>query len=177
VVGVDRDALSLEEARRVAPVVRADFTALPLRGGTLAGAFAWYNTLGTFEPEVAAAILGEVGRCLCRGALFIAHGSHRVRAEAEPHSQYDGHLPDGSRLVEACQFDFAGRRDRLTRRLTLLDGRTMTASFFIRYYDVDEWRALLGAAGLELQWVCGGVDGSALTASSPDLIVGARKRV
>lgn len=176
-VGVDRDALSLEEAKAIAPVARGDFTALPFRGGAFAAAYAWYNTLGTFEPAVTQAMLREIGRCLAPGATFIVQGSHPARSEEQPTSWYDGHLPDGSHLVEECRFEAPGRRDHLTRRLTLPDGRVMAASFFIRYYDVDEWRSLLAEAGMDVQWVCGGVDGAEVTASSADLIVGARKRV
>jgi len=176
-VGVDRDGLSLEEARAFAPVARADFTALPFREAAFAGAFCWYNTLGTFETEVARAMLREVARCLQPGGAFVVQGSNRARAEEQPTSFYDGALPDGSHLREECTYDAAGRRDRLTRRLTLPEGRVMAASFFIRYYDPDEWRSLLAEVGLEVEWACGGVDGTAFAASSADLIVGARKRV
>lgn len=174
-VGVDRDALSLDEARHLAPVARGDFTRLPFRAGAFAGAFAWYNTLCTFEPEVTARMVKEAARCLAPGARFIVHGSHPARAIEQPSSWYDGHLPDGCHLVEECTWDGPGRRDRLTRRLTLPDGRVMAASFFIRYYDVDEWRSLLAEAGLAVDWVCGGVDGAAVSESSTDVIVGAKK--
>jgi SAM-dependent methyltransferase len=176
-IGVDRDPLSLDEARQIAPVARGDFTALPFRAGAFAGAFAWYNTLGTFEPEVTQGMVRELGRCLGPGGTLIVHSSSRARAEEQPSSTYDGPLPDGSHLHEDCAYDAAGLRDRLTRRLTLPNGRVMAASFFIRYYDLDEWRSLLATAGLEVEWVCGGVDGASVTASSTDLIVGARKRV
>ncbi|MEW5740391.1 MAG: class I SAM-dependent methyltransferase [Myxococcota bacterium] len=174
--GVDRDQLSLLEARLKAPVARGDFTALPFRSAAFAGAFAWYNTLGTFEPEVAQAMLKEIARCLAPRGLFVVQGSHRERSVEQPTAWFDGPLPDGAHLREECRYDADGRRDRLTRTLTFPDGRVMAASFFIRYYDVDEWRSLLAEAGLELEWVCGGVDGSPVTASSTDVIAGARKR-
>lgn len=177
IAGVDRDPASLEEARSLAPVARGDFTALPFRSGAFAGAYAWYNTLGTFEPDHSLQMLKEIGRCLAPGGVFIVQGSHPARSAEQPTSRYDGYLPDGSHLVEECQFDAPGRRDRLTRRLTLPDGRVMAASFFIRYYDVDEWRFRLAVAGMDVEWVCGGVDGAEVTASSTDVIVGARKRV
>jgi SAM-dependent methyltransferase len=175
-VGVDRDAMSLAEARAFAPVARGDFTALPFRSGAFAAAFAWYNTLGTFEPEVVQVILKEISRCLAPGGRFVVHSSHRERSVEQPTSWYDGMLPDGSYLREECRYDSEGRRDRLTRTLTLPDGRVMAASFFIRYYDVDEWRFLLAEAGLALEWVCGGIDGNEVTESSWDVIAGARKR-
>lgn len=177
VLGVDRDGLSLREARQAAPVARGDFAALPFRSQSLAAVYVWYNTLGTFEPEEAQVMLREVARCLRPGGRFMAQGSHPQRAVEHPLSEYDGALPDGSHLLERCVWDAAGRRDRLTRRLTLPDGRVMAADFFIRYYDADEWRARLEDAGLELEWVCGGVDGSPATTASAELIVGARKRV
>jgi len=48
VFGVDRDLLSLTEAKLVRPVVRADLMELPFRDGSLAGAWAWYNSICTF---------------------------------------------------------------------------------------------------------------------------------
>jgi SAM-dependent methyltransferase len=176
VVGVDLDPLSLAEARAIAPVARGDFRRLPFRDGAFAGAYAWYNTLGTVEPDVAQGMLVEIGRCLGPGGTFIVQGSHPARAREQPHSAYDGQLADGCVLVEEAHFDAAGRRDRITRTLKTPEARVMAASFFIRYYEVDEWRGLLAEAGLDVQWACGGVDGAEVTATSADIILGARKR-
>nr|MCU0702324.1 class I SAM-dependent methyltransferase [Myxococcaceae bacterium] len=97
-------------------------------------------------------------------------------AERQPEASYDGQLPDGARLVERVRYDRLRRRDELMRELTTLDGRQLSASFFIRYFTVAEWEALLAAADFEVEWVHGAVDGSAPEASSVDQIIGARRR-
>lgn len=174
--GVDRDPLSLAEARAVGPVVRADFRALPWRTGAFAGAWCWYNSLGTFEDEDVPVILKELARCIAPGGLFIVQCSHIDRAIAQPDAGYDGPLPDGSHLVETAHFDPQKRRDEIHRELRLPDGAVMRAPFFIRYFDLDEWRSLLSAAGFEVSWWVGGLDGAPLEAPATDLIVGAKRR-
>ena len=52
----------------------------------------------------------------------------------------------------------------------------LEADFFIRYYELDEWRALLGEVGFDVDWAVGGLDGAALNKSSTDEIVGAKRR-
>jgi SAM-dependent methyltransferase len=175
-VGVDFDALSLTEAKTAAPVARGDFFHLPFRADAFGGAFCWYNTLGTFADEALPVALRELARCVRAGGWVIVHGTPPHAAQWQPEASYDGKLPDGSHLVEQVRFDPARRRDQLTRHLTLADGRFMAASFFIRYYAVSEWEALFDAAGFEVRWVHGAVDGSALTDASVDQIVGAQKR-
>lgn len=176
VIGIDFDRLSLDEAKTGAPVVRGDFFKLPFRADALGAAWCWYNTLGTFEDEALPVALGELARCVRPGGWLIVHGTPPHAAQWQPEASYDGQLPDGSRLVEQVRFDPTKRRDGLTRELTLPDGRFMAASFFIRYYALSEWEALLDAAGFELRWVHGAVDGSALTDASVDQILGAQKR-
>jgi SAM-dependent methyltransferase len=175
-VGVDFDALSLTEARLVAPVARGSFFHLPFRAGAFGSAFCWYNTLGTFADEAVPAALAEIARCLRPGGCFIVHGSSPASAERQPVASFEGALPDGALLVERVRYDVARQRDELTRELTLPDGRVLSASFFIRYFTVPQWEALLEGAGFEVQWVHGAVDGSAPDASSVDQIVGARRR-
>lgn len=176
VMGIDFDALSLGEAKVHAPVTRGDFFKLPFRAGAFGAAYCWYNTLGTFADEAVPVVLAELARCVRPGGWLIIHGSSPNPPLAQPEASYDGVLPDGSRLVEQVRFDAKTRRDVLTRELTLPDGRFMAASFFIRYYAVSEWEALLDAAGFQVQWVHGAVDGSALSDASVDQIVGAQKR-
>ncbi len=174
--GVDRDPLSLDEARAFGPVARADFRALPYRHGVFAGAWCWYNSLGTFEDDQVPLILAELSRCVAPGGTLVIQGSHLDRAEAQPEAGFDGPLPDGSHLKERAVFNAPQKRDEIHRALTLPDGRLLEADFFIRYYEVDEWRALLGEVGFEVDWAVGGLDGEALNESSTDVIVGAKRR-
>ncbi len=175
-VGLDFDPLSLEEARLAAPVVRGDLFALPFREGAFAGAFSWYNTLFTFADAQVRALVQEVARVLAPGAPFVLQGTNIEMARQQPEATFDGPLPDGSHLVERCRFEPATACDHLTRRLTTPDGRVMEADFFIRYYPLEELVDLLNAAGLSVQWTCGGVDGRPLDATSTDLILGVEKR-
>ncbi len=176
VVGIDADQLSLGEAKGSAPVARGDFFRLPFRDDAFGAAYCWYNTLGTFSDEAVPVALAELARCVRPGGWFIVHGTPPHAATWQPEASYDAVLPDGSRLVENVRFEAATRRDTLKRELHLPDGRFMAASFFIRYYGVSEWEALLDAADFSVRWVHGGVDGSALTEASLDQIVGAQKR-
>lgn len=176
-VGVDGDALSLNEAKHHGPVVRADFRALPFRTAAFDGAWCWYNTLGTAEDESVPLILKEVARCIAPKGLLIIQGTHLDYAAAQPPSSFEGALPDGSFLKENAVFEPAKRRDLVYRHLISPDGRKLETHFFIRYYALDEWRGLLAEAGLEVQWGVGGLDGAPLESTSPDLIVGATRKV
>lgn len=174
--GVDRDPLSLAEAKFVGPVVRADFRAIPYRDRAFDGAWCWYNTLGTFEDDQVPLILDELARCVAPGGTLVIQGSHLERAVAQPEAGFDGPLPDGSHLTEKAVFNPQKRRDEIVRQLSLPEGRVMEAPFFIRYYDLEEWRSLLDRAGFEVKWWVGGLDGAPLNEASTDVIVGAKRR-
>lgn len=176
VVGLDFDPISLGEARPHGPVVQGDFFRPPFRPAAFAAAYCWYNTLFTFEDDEQREALAALARCVAPGGLVVLQGSAKALAAKNPVARYDALLPDGCRLEEKCDYDSKRSRDVISRRLTLPDGRVMAADFFIRYYDPGEVRALVEAAGLRLKWVHGGVDGSAPTPESSELIVGAERR-
>jgi SAM-dependent methyltransferase len=174
--GVDRDPTSLHEAKAFGGVARADFTALPFRAASFDGAWCWYNSLGTLEDDVVPLVLAEVSRVLKPGAVFIIQGTNLERARAQPEAGFDGPLASGDYLKESAHFDAARRRDVIHRALACPDGRLLEADFFIRYYELAEWKSLLEGAGLEVRWAVGGIDGMSLENDSTDVIVGSQRR-
>lgn len=174
--GVDRDPISLVEAKRHAPVSRADLRRLPFRDGAFDGVWCWYNSIGTFEDDQLPVILAEVSRCTRAGGQLIIQGTNIERSRAQPQASYDGPIGQGDHLREWADFDFGKKRDQIHRELRTDDGRILEAHFFIRYYEVEEWRRLLDAVGFELSWSVGGLDGAPIDDASSDVIIGARKR-
>lgn len=175
VIGVELDGLSLAEREGGFPAVQGDFTALPFAPASLGGAFAWYSTLFCFEEATQHRILEEVSRCLKPGGYLIFQTLPRERIEREPASSYDGALPDGSHLQEENRFNPTNGRDEGTRRLTLPDGRVLSAQYFIRYYRVSELEQLLAEHRFTVRWVHGGLSGEPLSSDSADLIMGVQR--
>jgi SAM-dependent methyltransferase len=175
VAGLDLDPGSLLEARAVGPVVRGDFFAPPFRGAAFAAAWAWYNSIFTFDDAQIRSLLQRLAALVKPGGLLMLQTVPRERLEAQPDSLFDGRLPDGTHLVEKAHFDKAQGRDLGHRTLTFEDGRVMAGSYFIRYYFLDELLALLEAVGFRAVFVHGGLDASPLTGDSADLIVGAQR--
>lgn len=174
--GVDGDPPSLVDARRHAPVARADLRRLPFRDRAFDGVWCWYNTLGTFEDDQVPLILAEVARCTRPRGRLVIQGTNIARSRAQPHASYDGPIGQGDHLREWAEFDFVKKRDQIRRELRTDDGRLLEADFFIRYYEVDEWRRALAAVGFEVAWSMGGLDGAPVDDASNDVIIGAERR-
>ena len=175
VVGVELDASSLSLVQKPAAIVQGDFFALPFRARAFAAAYAWYNSLNTFDDAQHLAILKELARCVKPGGLLLLQGTYAGWAAAQPAARYDGTLPDGSKLTESTAYDSRTGRDHIERRLQGPDGRVMAASFFIQYYSLAAVERMLGDAGFALQFVHGDHAGHPVSAASPDLIVGATR--
>ena len=137
-IGLDRDPLSLCEARLSAPVARGDFFAAPFRTGAFAGGWAWYNSIFTFEDAQIRALFAQLARLIRAGGLLIVHTLPREKIAADPPSDYRGQLPDGSHLIEQVRFNPKSGRDEGRRTLTLPDGRVLEADYFIRYFFLEE---------------------------------------
>jgi SAM-dependent methyltransferase len=174
-IGLDRDPLSLSEARHAATVVRADFFAPPFRPGAFAAGWAWYNSIFTFPDAQIQALIGVLARLIRPGGLLILHTLPRERIASQPQWLYDDRLPDGSHLIERVRFNPENGRDEGRRILTLTDGRVMAADYFIRYYFLDELEAMLELVGFRVVFVHGGLDARPVSGDSADLIVGAQR--
>ena len=172
VVGLDFDALSLGEAGPGLRV-RGDFFQLPFRARAFAGCYCWYNGAFTFEDAQQVPLFREIARCLMPGALLILQTAPVERIRSLGDSRWDGDLPDGSHLVETCRFDPVKERDEGHRTLTTPDGRSMAASYFIRYYSRTALSDLLETAGFHASFWHAGVQGQPATNASTDLVVGA----
>jgi len=174
VIGLELDRLSLQQRLGGFPAVRADFTALPLRAACLDGAYAWYSTLFVHEDDaVHLDVLRHLRRALRPNGRLVMHTVPYERLAAAPAAHFSTRLPDGSLLVEESRFDASSGRDRGQRKLTLPDGRVLSAGYAIRYYRLTELERLLGAAGLAIRWVHGDLMGGPLGPASTDLIIGA----
>lgn len=172
VVGIDYDALSLQAAHPGSRV-RGDFFRLPFKDAAFGGAFCWYNTAFTFEDPQQLPLFCEFARVMKPGAVLVLQTAPVERIRTLGDSRWEGDLPDGSHLVETCHFDPLKERDEGHRTLTLPDGRTMAAAYFIRYYSRPALSALLETAGFRVSFWHAGVDGRAATNESTDLVVGA----
>jgi SAM-dependent methyltransferase len=172
VFGADRDQTSLVAT---CAGVRCTLEELPFQNGAFGNVYSWYNTLGTFENEGLMAVMNEVSRCLKAGGLFICQGTNRYTIEHQGPALFDDRLKTGCHLREFAVYNAALLRDEVERTLTLPDGRVKQAKFFIRYYDITQWRELLGSVGMKLTWVKGNVLGEAFDNNSPELIIGAHK--
>ncbi len=176
VVGLELDALSLQERLPGFPAVRADLRSLPFRTGSLAGAYAWYSTLFVFSDEEHVALLREVARCLRPGGLLVLHTVPYERLASQPEAAFSTRLPDGSLLEERSRFDAVRGRDEATRRLTMPDGRVLSGQYAIRYYPLADLTRLLESTGFSVCWLHGGLDEEQPSGTSTDLIVGAELR-
>ena len=173
IIGLELDALSLQERLPGFPAVRADLRSLPFRTGSLAGAYAWYSTLFVFSDEEHEALLREVARCLRPGGLLVLHTVPYERLASQPEASFSTRLPDGSLLEEQSRFDAVRGRDEATRRLTMPDGRVLSGHYAIRYYPLADLTRLLEATGFSVSWVHGGLEEERPSETSTDLIVGA----
>jgi SAM-dependent methyltransferase len=165
VVGVDKSALLLGEARKLAPassLIRSDLRALPLVNESLDGAACFYSSmfLGTAADSVAA--LAEARRVLKQGGLLVLTTDNPLRLQASPRAAFQDELPGLGQVREESQFDASSGIDVVRRSIEGAE-----ATFRIRYYLPPELARLALAAGLRLLRLHPDAE---LTAETPQMI-------
>jgi SAM-dependent methyltransferase len=169
-VGVDLSELLLDEARKEAPsarLLRADLRALPLRSGSLGAALCFYSSMFLGTEADAAQALREAARALRPGARLLLTTDNPLRLAQRPHESWQEDVAGLGSVREESAFDPATGVDEVRRTVQEPGGKTLSATFRIRYYPPDRLASLAGAAGLSFLRL---EPDAPLSASTPQLI-------
>jgi SAM-dependent methyltransferase len=169
-VGVDLSELLLGEARKEAPsarLLRADLRALPLRSGSLGAALCFYSSMFLGTEADAAQALREAARALRPGARLLLTTDNPLRLAQRPHESWREDVAGLGSVREESAFDPATGVDEVRRTVQEPGGKTLSATFRIRYYLPDGLASLAGAAGLSFLRL---EPDAPLSASTPQLI-------
>lgn len=182
VTGVDLNDFLLGAAGKAAEeagvdlrLVRADMREIPFED-EFDGVINLFTAFGYFDDdEQDRRVLESVHRCLKPSGKFLVDQSHVLRAVRDFQPRVWREYPDGTKLLEECEFD--ARRVRFTTRATYIkpDGSRVERRNRIRSYTCPELSRMLSQAGLEVIAVFGDFDGSELTLRSKRLIIISQK--
>ena len=181
VFGLDLSFDLLRDARQLpgyallaGRLLRADAGRLPFTDDCFDSLVNLFSSFGYFGERGDARMLDEIERVLRPGgcALLDLMNPSAVRASLKPETQREG---DDYRLHERRALLDGGRR--ITKEVELrVDGSVRRWREDVRMYEEHEMRTHLGARGLAVDSVWGDFDGSALTASSPRMILRAHRQ-
>jgi SAM-dependent methyltransferase len=174
-IGLDRDPYTVERRLPGFSAIQADFRLLPFKNQSLAGAYAWYNTLFNVDQGSLSGVLHALARAFKEGGRLVLQGDLFTK-RPDPEYRFEHTFGDGARLLERAVFDPENDRDQIDRTLQLPDGRVLQGSMLINYYSTDMLRHLLEMAGFEVKWIHGGTDRSPLQTDSKTMIVAADVR-
>jgi ubiquinone/menaquinone biosynthesis C-methylase UbiE len=153
VVGVDRSAALLEEARRRAggerwpKLTRADYRELPFADASFDAAVNLFTSLGYLGDEADTRVLGEIRRVLRPGGRLVVEMSHRDWLVRAFHEQDWRLLGEGRLLLEQRAFDPVAGLVQTTQTLIAGSGERESRSFGVRVYTATELVAMLTRAG------------------------------
>ena len=153
VVGLDRSAALLEEARRRAggerwpKLVGADYRELPFVDASFDAAVNLFTSLGYLGDEEDTRVLAEIGRVLRPGARLVVELLHRDRLVRDFAEQDWRLLGEGRLLLEQRTFDAAAGVAQTTQTLIGSTGERESRSYSVRVYTATELVAMLTRAG------------------------------
>ncbi len=183
VTGLDLSPVLLGRARAAARAsrlavrwVRGDMRRIPF-ASEFDAVINIFNTFGYLATEAEdAAVLRAVRDALKPGGVFLLETVSRDAILRHFMPAAVDHLADGTLVLQEQAFDLQTSRLAVTMTLIEPDGARRTYTQSIRIYTPTELCRLHEAAGLQVEAVFGGLDGSPLTLDSLRLVVLARRR-
>jgi SAM-dependent methyltransferase len=154
IVGLDRDASALRDARSWAPAadfVRADMRQLPLETGSVDAAICMWQSFGHLDTEGNEAILGGLARVLLPNGCLVMDLYH-----LDFHAAHQGERTierDGERVFESRRMH--GDRLRATLRY---ESSGESEEFEWQLFTPSAIGAMARRAGLEVRLVCAEFD-------------------
>lgn len=135
-----------------------------------------FTSFGYFDdPEDDARVCHSFSRALRPGGRVLFEGVNREFVIRHFQAREWLDLPDGSVLTIERAIDLDSGVTREKRVRIDPDGERRVFEFSVRFYTLNEWRRLLGDAGLEIDGAYGGLEDEPLTFDSPRLALVARK--
>jgi SAM-dependent methyltransferase len=180
VVGVDRSAPLLEEARRRAAGARwpkltqADYRRLPCGDGSFDAAVCLFSSLGYLGDAEDTNVLAEIGRVLRPGGRLVIEIFHRDLLVARFREQDWSLLGEGRLLLEQRTFDPVAGVVQATQTLVESGGQRESRTYSVRVYTATELLAMLERAGFAETRCLGDLDGAPFTPTSRLVVVATR---
>jgi ubiquinone/menaquinone biosynthesis C-methylase UbiE len=180
VVGVDRSAALLEEARRRAggarwpKLVRADYRELPFGDASFDAALNLFSSLGYLGDEEDTKALAEIRRVLKPGGRLVLEIMPRDLLAARFTERDWSAVGSGRLLLEQRAFDPAGGVAQTTQTLIETSGERESRTFAVRVYTATELAHMLRAAGFSKTTCYGDLDGGPFTTGSRLVLVARR---
>ena len=181
VTGVDLSAYNLAIAAKNAAELgvavdwrEADMRDTGLPGASMDAVINIFSAFGYFDDAGNQRALDEVARVLRPGGRFLIDLINRdsLMRRFEPRSWARRH--DGSLLLTRREFDTATGTIATHWEVIGANGERTSRSFAVRVYTPQEMTLRMAQAGLEVEDVWGGLDGSALSMDSRRLVALAR---
>ena len=180
--GLDLDSLFLDiaakEAERRGVQVRleeGDMRDIPF-SGEFDGAYNVFTSFGYLETDAEdQKVLNALGRALKPGGLFLIElmGRDNLMRAFQPRDSFEAE--NGVEVSEEREFDLLAGRINTRQTRVYPDGRRDEQRHSVRIYALTELARMLGSAGLVVESMFGGLDGSPLSLDSRRMAVLARK--
>jgi SAM-dependent methyltransferase len=167
VVGLDRSAAQLDEARRRRGtakglhLVRADYREIPFATGTFDGALTLLSSLGYAGEDGDRRVLGEIRRVLRPGGRLVIDTNHRDRLPPRSPWREWHPLGHGAVLLQESRVDRVRGLVEIVHSYLPAGGPAETRTILWRAYSATELARMLADAGFAEVACYGNLDGGA----------------